>query len=461
MQSVLAIMVLTWRAAFRFRLFLVIAVLLIIAVVGLPFLLKDDGTARGFTQILLTYTLSIITALLGLSTMWLACGTLSRDIEDCQMQMVVVKPVSRWQIWIGKWLGIVSLNAALLALTGTCVFALLHWRAADLPAEQRQILRTEVLVSRGSALPDSRLDQILSETDRLLSARIEANPELKANVTEARRQVFERVKAEYQVVPGGSYRWWEVDLGRSRDSLQDQPIHLRVRFNAADRSAGGTFTGIWQVGDPDTDRLWQSPAMSLAPDAFHEIELPSTVLGDDGVLTIVFLNANPTSLLFPIEDGIEVLYREGGFLMNYIRALLIILCWMALLASIGLAASSFLSFPVASLVSMSLLVLALSSGTMALVVDTGTVMETDHEGGFVVGKIVNAVAVPVFKGLLGIIHLAKDYTPVDAISTGRSIPWGVVAGAFFKIVILLGGVFALSGMFLFARREMAATQINQ
>ena len=63
MQRILAIAWLTWKAALRFRLFLVIAVLLLAAVVGLPLLIKDDGTARGFTQILLTYTLSAITAL--------------------------------------------------------------------------------------------------------------------------------------------------------------------------------------------------------------------------------------------------------------------------------------------------------------------------------------------------------------------------------------------------------------
>src|SRR5438477_6051164 len=106
MQRVLAISWLTWKAALRFRLFLVIAVLLLGAVVGLPLLLKDDGTARGFTQILLTYTLSAITALLGLSTLWLACGTLARDIEECQMQMVAVNPIARWQIWPGTWRGI-------------------------------------------------------------------------------------------------------------------------------------------------------------------------------------------------------------------------------------------------------------------------------------------------------------------------------------------------------------------
>src|SRR3990172_9521764 len=108
MQPLFAIAWLTWKAAFRFRLFIVVAVLLLGAVVGLPILIKDDGTARGFTQILLTYTLSVIAALLGLSTLWLACGTLARDIEECQMQVVATKPIARWQIWLGKWLGIVT-----------------------------------------------------------------------------------------------------------------------------------------------------------------------------------------------------------------------------------------------------------------------------------------------------------------------------------------------------------------
>jgi len=106
MQRVLAIAWLTWKAAFRFRLFLVVAILLLASVVGLPLLIKTDGTARGFTQILLTYTLTTITALLGLSTLWLACGTLARDIEECQMQIVAVKPIARWQIWLGKWVGL-------------------------------------------------------------------------------------------------------------------------------------------------------------------------------------------------------------------------------------------------------------------------------------------------------------------------------------------------------------------
>ena len=160
MQQLLAIAGLTWKAAFRFRLFLVVAVLLLGSVIGLPLLIKDDGTARGFTQILLTYTLTTISALLGLSTLWLACGTLARDIEECQVQVIAVKPVARWQIWLGKWIGLVSLNAALLLLSGLSVFILLEWRATRLPPDQQHVLRNEVLVARGSVKQKDRNKEI-------------------------------------------------------------------------------------------------------------------------------------------------------------------------------------------------------------------------------------------------------------------------------------------------------------
>ena len=111
--------------------------LLAAAVVGLPLLLKDDGTAKGLVQILLTYTLSAMATLLGFATLWLSCGTLARDVEECQMQMVAVKPIARWQIWLGKWLGLLSLDAVLLALAGAAIFFLLQWRADRLPDRRK------------------------------------------------------------------------------------------------------------------------------------------------------------------------------------------------------------------------------------------------------------------------------------------------------------------------------------
>src|SRR5208283_3223530 len=316
MQRIFAVAGLTWKAAFRFRLFLVLAALLQAAVVGLPLLVKDDGTARGFTQILLTYTLTVITGLLGLSTLWLSCGTLARDIEECQMQVVATKPISRWQIWLGKWLGIMSLNAVLLALSGACVYGLLYLRAARLPAA-------------------------------------------------VRRQIREQVKTGFQLVPPAYSRAWQIDLGFARNFLHDQPLQLRVKFNAAQKSASGTFVALWQVGDPNTANVARLEPMSLAPDTFHEFQIPPNLFDSNGVLTVIFVNPNDTSLLFPLEDGMEVLYPEGGFALNFARGLGIIFCWMAFLAALGLAAASFLSFPVAAFFSMAVLVVGLSGGKLA------------------------------------------------------------------------------------------------
>src|SRR3954451_15544429 len=222
MQRLFAIARLTWKAAFRFRLFWVMSGLLLLCVVGLPLLIKDDGTARGFTQILLTYTLSVITTLLGFSTLWLACGTLARDIEEAQMQMVAVKPIARWQIWLGKWLGLLMLNAALLAVAGGSVYALLQWRAHRLPAEQQKVLRNEIFVARASLkapVPDidSKVEQILQEEIQKTPVPANEQPAL-------RRDLRERVKAMYQIVPPGYPRDWAIDLGLRQALLRDQPL---------------------------------------------------------------------------------------------------------------------------------------------------------------------------------------------------------------------------------------------
>ena len=459
MQRIFAICWLTWKAALRFKLFVVIAALLILAVVGLPLIIKDDGTARGFTQIILTYTLSVTTGLLGLSTLWLSCGTLARDIEECQIQVVATKPISRWQIWLGKWLGIVTLNAVLLAIAGACIYGLLQWRATRLPEAEQTNLREQVLVSRGSAGEKSHEAEIAADTESILQERLKSNPELahSADLPEVRRQIREQVKAEYQIVPPNYTRRWQVDLGFAKDSLRDKPLQLRVKFNA-EKNASGTYTVLWQVGDPQTQRVWQSEPMSLAVDTFHEFQIPANLADKNGVVTVVAYNPNATALLFPLEDGVEVLYPEGGFLMNFARGLGVIFCWLALMAALGLAAASLLSFPVAAFFSMAMLVMVLSSGTLSDAVESGTI----ETGGEQVGSSpADVVMIPLFKGLLAIIGLVLHFSPIDALSTGHAVPWAEMGAAFAQIVLLLGGIVAVIGIILFYRRELATAQGNQ
>jgi|SRR5438477_795106 len=457
MQRLFAIAKLTWKAAFRFRLFWVMAGLLLVCVIGLPLLIKDDGTARGFTQILLTYTLSIITTLLGFSTLWLACGTLARDIEEAQMQMVAVKPIARWQIWLGKWLGLVGLNAALLLVAGGSVFVLLKWRATRLPPRQQEVLRNEVFVARGSlkeAAPD-----IEGATEAAFREAISKNQVPPQEQDALRNQLREQVMARQQIVPPGYLRRWVIDLGLRKNFLRNEPLFLRVKFFAAQTNATGTYLGQWQIGPPGTDKVIPLRPLSLASDTFHELPIPPN-FDEHGKLTIEFQNYNDTALLFPLDEGLEVLYREGGFGLNFVRGLLIILCWLALLSAIGLAAASFLSFPVAAFFSVSLLVLGLSSGTLSSVVSEGTVLGLNHETGAASASWIDAILIPLFRVMLKVVNLVEGFSPVDSLSTGRSITWGQLALAFGQIVVLLGGFFAVIGIITFTRRELATAQLN-
>jgi hypothetical protein len=462
MQRLLAIAWLTWKAAFRFRLFLVLAVLLLASVVGLPLLVQDDGTARGFTQILLTYTLSAITGLLGLSTLWLACGTLARDIDDCQMQVLATKPVARWQIWLGKWLGIMALNAVLLALAGGGVFGLLQWRAARLPTAVQQELRSEVLVARGSVGQKNNDAAIEAETDRELRERLKTTTvDSKLDLIEVRRQIHEQVAGELQLVPPGTGRQWRIDLGHPKSYFHNRPMQLRIKFNSANGTPSGTFTGWWQVGSPNSTNYWQSEPMSLAPDTFHEFAIPPNLCDDQGRLTILFMNENDTSLLFPLDEGIHVLYPEGGFAPNFARGLGIIFCWLALLTALGLMSASFLSFPVAAFFSLGLLLVGLSSGTLAEAVGSGSVAAGNEETGVAGHSAMDMFLIPAFKGGLAVIALAVHFSPIDDLSTGQSISWGELGAAVGEIVLLLGGAIALAGIFLFNRRELATAQGTQ
>jgi len=463
MQRILAITWLTWKAALRFRLFLVIAVLLVLAVVGLPLVIKDDGTARGFTQIILTYTLSAITALLGFSTLWLSCGTLARDIEECQMQVVATKPIARWQIWIGKWLGIISLDAVLLAISGACVFGLLQWRATKLPVAEQKILREQVLVARGSARPQNDDAGIDAETEEILARRLKSNPELarSADLPEVRQQIREQVMADFQLAPPGYTRSWQIDLGFAKNYLRDKPMQLRVKFNSANKTLNGTYVLAWQVGNADSTNYWQSEPMSLAPDTFHEFSIPANLFDKNGVMTIVVANPNNASLLFPLDDGIEVLYPETTFTVNFIRGLGIIFFWLALMAAMGLMAASFLSFPVATFFALALLTVVMSSCTLAETVESGSVATGNEEKGIAGHSVADVVLIPAFKATLSIVQLVQNYSPIDSLSTGRSITWTELGTAFVQIVVVMGGIFALFGIICFNRRELATAQGTQ
>jgi hypothetical protein len=57
-----------------------------------------------------------------------------------------------------------------------------------------------------------------------------------------------------------------------------------------------------------------------------------------------------------------------------------------------------------------------------------------------------------------VVTVVRDFSPIDSLSSGRSVSWGQLARAILQIVVLAGGLFTALGMYLFHRRELAAAQ---
>lgn len=170
-------------------------------------------------------------------------------------------------------------------------------------------------------------------------------------------------------------------------------------------------------------------------------------------------NLNEKPVLVPLEDGLEVLYREGGFGLNFARGLGVIFCWLALLCAIGLFAASKLQFNVAALVSFAILIVGLSGGTLKQVVEQGGIIGVSSEEGVVTQKtLLNQASVLVYGGLHWVLVQITGFNPVDSLSTGRSVTWGQLATALVVVVGVTGGTFAVAGIWIFTRRELAAPQ---
>jgi hypothetical protein len=216
---------------------------------------------------------------------------------------------------------------------------------------------------------------------------------------------------------------------------------------------------LWVIGPTNSDAQVIIPE-KLPPDSFQEFSIPPNLLDEHGILWVDVGNPpdNDTALSFPLEDGFELLYPESTFPINFARGIAVIFCWLALLASMGLAAASYLSFPVAAFASLALLIMGLSSGTVGSVVEQGTITGYDPVKSGYGHSPLDIVMVPVFRGALKIINLVQGFSPIDSLSSGRSITWGQLGLAAAQIVLLLGGFFCALGMILFTRRELATAQ---
>jgi hypothetical protein len=450
-RAVLAVAGLTVRSAIRTRVvpFLFVAVFALI--IGMPLMLKHDGTATGFMQIVVTYTLGSVMTILVMSTLWMAIGSLAREIEDGQIQMVTSKPISCWQILGGKWLGIMSVNLLLLAFVGMGIQFFIQWRGQQLPEAQQIVLERDLLVARaviGEELPDFQA----VENDRYVLF-VADNPQMEHDQDEVRGELRKQIVAEFESVAPRYIRQWVIPAGPAVDALKNGEATFRVDFQAGYNRRPKALSTAWEIGAREGNP--QRLVTTLTTDTPHYLPLKNPELNAEGDLVIQFHNYTDESFVFTTGEGLQLLYRQSGFASNLGRAFAILFCWLGLATAVGLTAASKLNFNVAAFFAIGLIGSGMFSGTMQNVVEQGSVW-TYYEGELnLLQKIVGTFMYVLIRLLHLFMGVVRDYSPIEALGTGRSIAWTQLATAFAHCWLLFGSLLAALGIYAFTRRELA------
>lgn len=437
------------RTGFHSRIFAAMLALVLVMVIGLPLTIKGDGTLAGQARIMIEYALGGVGALLALGVAWIACGAVSLELANRQLQLVLTKPVHHVQVWIGKWLGITLMAGALLAIAGGIVGVMLFLRflPGRLGPGEARILREEVRVTRQTLFPES--DDVSAAVERALAGRGKgADAADFLSDPQWRRLLTQNLRRNSGTLAPGQARSWRIRLPRRPRPAET--LMLRFAF-ASSRPERLPVRVTWQIGGGSPQDITMQPGTEGA------LPVPATAIAGDLTVMVHTLNqpdTAPSTVIFEPGAGIRLTLQSPGIAVNYFRALLLMFGNLALLAALGLTAGCLFSMPTASFVAIfSLLVMALS-GYITETVQSGIALETHT------GEVVGFGQYPppvrwIFAGLAALLQPLREFNPIQRLAENELIPWSLTLRGLVMYIVVYSGLLGLAGSFFFKRREAA------
>ncbi|MBE6358328.1 MAG: hypothetical protein E7057_03665 [Lentisphaerae bacterium] len=469
MKAFLAIISLTFRNAMRSHVFQLLLVVLMLCVTLIPFSVSV-GKAEDLIRVSLLYSLWSVSIILTLSSLYLGCYVMSHDIDSYQIHMVVSKPVSRITIWLGKWLGINLINVILLLIAGLVVYGMVMYRyqvvseegltadrqsAREMAQAEKERIRTQVLVGRRSYMPELRdPEEIANAAVRNKVKEMAAKGE---SVTDEQLvSMRDEIKSQLDKLPvevlyGSAHTWTyknlPEDLNKSSLTLRFRPYLGKVSSEEQRQSQMS-----WAVLNPKTVKtageegsFMYAPAESYFTGEFHEKNLPTDIIDENGTLKLRVVNADSQKgkLYFQTADGPKLLVPVCGFELNYLRAMLVMIVQLLLLSGIACAFGGFLTMPTAIFMVASYLLF----GAISLVL-------TDSE--FFVTNIWDQLGRALANVLLWVVIPLQNFDVTDMLSGGELIEFSFIGNLFVNYFLLRGVPLFLFGMLLYRRREMGS-----
>jgi len=443
----------TIRQALRMKVAAIFIVLLLVLLPAMGLTATGDGTLMGRLQTFVSYGLSLTSLLLSLLTIIISIYAITSDIENRQIYTVVTKPIRRYQLVLGKLLGVLVLDVALLTLFAGIIYGVTVFmpRFLDASPEELAEVRNEFYTARASLVPPT-ID-VREEVEALYES-LRKNEQLEIlypNFTRAEvmRELTNRKRLEKRAATIGQVLIWEFQNVKPQDP--NQSLFVRFKYDVSVTPPDEQVYGEWRIGDlrdiqygkeVDTP-VWREVRKDPVR-KFREIEVRGPVVADDGYLAVGFLNPpmNDTVVLFPVEDGLEVLYKADTFTGNFVRAILLILCRLAFLACLGVLAASFLSFPVAIMFCLVIFFTATISGFVLESFD-------------MLSENISRVYAYSLKGLVQLLPQFDKYNPTKFLVPARLMTWGFLGRVALVMVFMKGALLLVLALIIFSFRELA------
>ncbi|MFG0283012.1 MAG: hypothetical protein ACF8R7_01195 [Phycisphaerales bacterium JB039] len=463
--------------AVRMKVSLIFIVLLIFGLAALPGLLDPDTPLRYRVQSFLQYGTGGAFWIIALLTLLLSVSTVATEQRDRIIWQTMTKPVAAWQYILGKWLGVVALAAALLLVCGSAVLMFTEYlklqpavgeeiafvATAGGISDDRMILQNQILQARRTVEAETQVDRSSEEFRLAVDTYIENQRQSAIDfqdTAETRQRVaddlYKQLVTFRRSVEPGMVRTFTF-TGLQDAARDDRFLMLRYRINAGNNRPDETYRItllvreipqpiVQEVGLGSTHVFDEIPSRAISPDGTLDIAIVNGVRVFDPETRQWGVMGNPLTMTFP-PGGLEISYPVGGYQMNYLRALAALWVKLAFLAMLGVAASTFLSFPVACLIAFG----AFFAAESASFLNESLEVYNPGEG---IGAVIGAIVVPVARAVVWTFSVYSDLKPTTRIVNGQLISWGGLA-----LGILVLGVWSvalyIAGTVIFRNRELA------
>jgi len=454
--------------AVRMKVTVIFIVLLIFGLAALPSTLEASSPLRYRVQTFLQYGTGGSFWIIAVLTLVFSASTVAFEQRNKTIWQTMTKPVASWQFLLGKWLGVIGLNAVLLAVCGSGVFLFTeHLRGQAAvgerepyqtmgggPSEDRMILETRVL--RSNVVVEAEPPRILPEQFKQnIDLRIEnekkSNPAFDtspATVKKLSEELYKSIVQQYRSLdPGKDQLFVFAGLGEAKRS--GLPLTFKYRIDSGANMPDRIYRMTFRFRD--SDPIVNETGLGYS----HTLLLLPSVIDDDGLLEVQVLNSdlfagtpNQESATFP-AGGLEVSYSVGSYRLNFVRVISVLWVKLAFLSMLAIWASTFLSFPVACLVAFGSFLAAESAGFLAESLENYA--SVDDKGNVLpVAVVVNAIGQVVANTF----KVYADLQPTTKLVDGTQLSWGSVG----RGVLVLGStsllLFGVS-VLIFRKRELA------